>query len=158
MGKFIDISMLKRRAENYPELPGLPLIDGWPESKLKLDSEISPSRNIKDENKIPHGLLFKREKSIAPLPLRPEILKRIDLRHMVIEKYWPWMSQQDLVEQCDIRNKHRINNQSYSVKCWNDRGKEWPYTFSTWMEVLTLHLLISSLKCWCYRIQKVLQL
>ena len=58
----------------------------------------------------------------------------------------------------DIRNKHRINNRSYSVKCWNDRGKKWPYTFFTWVEILALYLLISYLKCWCYRIQKVLQL
>ena len=29
MGRFLDISVLNRRAENCPELPGLPLIEMW---------------------------------------------------------------------------------------------------------------------------------
>ena len=55
---------------------------------------------------------------------------------------------------------NKQNNHSYSVKCLNDHGEKWPLIYSTWMEILTLYILIvspSSLKCWFYRIQ-VLQL
>ena len=79
--------------------------------------------------------------------------------------YWPGISQEikDLVEHCEICNGHR-NEQTKQplpqLKCLNDRGEKWPLIYSTWMEILTLYILIvspSSLKCWCYRIQ-VLQL
>ena len=73
---------------------------------------------ISDEINISDGLLFKGERIITALYLRPKMLKRIHLSHMGIEKslnrvrellYWPGMRQQikDQAEQCDICNRHR---------------------------------------------------
>lgn len=94
------------------------VMNGWPESKQKLNSDLSPYWNIRDDINISDGLLLKGEKSITPLSLRPEMLKRIHLSHMGIKKslsrarellYWPGMSQKikDLVEQCEFCNRYR---------------------------------------------------
>ena len=113
------------------------------------------------------------EMNITPLSLRPEMLQRIHLSHGDWKKlsrarellYWPGMSQEikdlwNTVIFAMDTGMNKQNNHSFSVKCLNDRGEKWPLIYSTWMEILTLFILIvspSSLKCWCYRIQ-VLQL
>ena len=43
------------------------IINGWPESKHKLDSDLSPYWNIRDEINISDGLLLKGERIITPL-------------------------------------------------------------------------------------------
>ena len=44
------------------------VIKGWPESKHKLDSDLSPYWNIRDEINISDGILFKGERIITPIP------------------------------------------------------------------------------------------
>lgn len=121
------------------------VINGWPESKQKLDSDLSPYWNIRDDINIYDGLLFKGERIITPLSLGPEMLKRIHLSHMGIEKslsrarevlYWPGMSHKLKTLSNNVKfaidtDINKQNNHSYSMKCLTDHGKTLPLIYST---------------------------
>ena len=92
--------------------------DGWPNHKYACPLEIREFWPYRDELTVTDGIVFKGENIMVPPSMRPEMLQRIHMGHMGIEKskqrardvlFWPGMSKQieDLVGMCGTCRAHR---------------------------------------------------
>lgn len=113
---------IKMETEKDPQLQLLvqTLKEGWPEER-RCPAEIMDYWNHRDELTVMHDIIFKGEKIIIPLSLRPEMLSRFHSAHMGIEKckqraldklFWPGMNKQieELVSKSSIYLEHRPSN------------------------------------------------
>ncbi|KAK7107442.1 hypothetical protein V1264_015374 [Littorina saxatilis] len=75
--------------------------NGWPDERQECPPKIQEFYNHRDELSIIDGIIFKGEKILVPLALRPEMLAKIHSSHLGIEKtkqrareilFWPGMS------------------------------------------------------------------
>ena len=95
---------------------------GWPKDRSAVPDSVQPFWTFREEISFASGLLFKSDKLIVPLQLRPEMLEKIHESHLGVVKckerardvlYWPGMSAQieQVVAQCAACNEHRSSNQ-----------------------------------------------
>ena len=89
---------------------------GWPETRLELNTKIQDFWNFRHELSVYYDIIFKGERVVIPLSMRPEMLEKVHESHLGIEKsrsrardimFWPMMSQ-------DIENL--ISNMQYAKK------------------------------------------
>ena len=78
--------------------------------------------NYRDELSVYNDIIFKSERIVIPLSMRPELLKNVHESHLGIEKsrsrardimFWPRMSQdiENLISKCAVCQESRKSNQ-----------------------------------------------
>ena len=115
---------LRDETKSDPELQQLQkvVMSGWPQTKVETPVETRPYWNYRDEISCYEGLMFKGDRIIVPHSLRPEILQRIHVAHLGIEKcrararsavFWPGINSaiDDLVSKCSTCQQHQRSNQ-----------------------------------------------
>ncbi len=58
---------------------------GWPEDKKDVPSELMPYFHAREEFTVQDGLIFKGERVVIPVSLRPEIRNALHSSHLGIE-------------------------------------------------------------------------
>jgi len=109
------MKQLREATANDPQLQDLKstIQDGWPELRKNCKKNIIEFWNFRDELSIIDGIIFKGEKVLIPVAMRPEMMKKIHSSHFGIEKtkqrardiiFWPGMIKQihDTVAACTI--------------------------------------------------------
>ena len=97
------------------------ILKGWPDAKRKCPGEIADYWNIRDELSVMEDVIFKGDRIVVPKALRAEMLFRIHIGHLGIEKcrqrarqclYWPGMNTEidKLVSACKICQERRSSN------------------------------------------------
>lgn len=86
--------------------------NGWPETKEEVPSEIWGYFNFKEELSIQDGILFKGNRVIVPVALRPNMITQVHSSHLGIASclnkardvlFWPGMTAEikDCVSKCE---------------------------------------------------------
>ena len=112
------------------------VLDGWPDFKEEIDSEIRPFWDFREEIHVAEGLLFKGEKLIVPKSKQRETLEKIHSNHLGINKckarardilYWPGMSSQihDMCSKCSVCLEHRKSNAKEPLKPHPAPNRAW---------------------------------
>nr|XP_023660029.1 uncharacterized protein K02A2.6-like [Paramormyrops kingsleyae] len=114
---------IRKETENDLQLMVLKktIKEGWPAVRRSCPQTIAEFWNHRDELTQMNDILFKGEKIIVPTSLRRQMLSRIHVGHMGIEKckqrardvlFWPGMNRQieEMVERCPICIEHRASN------------------------------------------------
>ena len=100
---------------------------GWPDKKEDVPAEIRNYFYFKEELTIQDGILFKGNRVIAPVALRPLMVKKVHSSHIGIEGclrkardvlFWPGMSAEikDSIGKCDTCNNYQKNQQKNQQK------------------------------------------
>ena len=120
-GKLDQIRKLTDEDSSLQNLKQI-VMEGWPESRKKIPSDLYPYWNIRDEITVSDGILLAGSRIIMPAALRSEMLQRLHESHLGMEKskarvravmYWPNLSKdiEDSVAQCAACLKYRPANQ-----------------------------------------------
>ena len=103
--------------------------NGWPETKEEVPSEIWEYFNFKEELSIQDGILFKGNRVIVPIALRPHMITQVHSSHLGIASclnkardvlFWPGMTAEikDCVSKCETCNRQtRQTRQTSRKKC-----------------------------------------
>ena len=89
------------------------VLEGWPDTKEEIVTEILPYWNFRDEISCVDGLLYKNHKLIIPKAMRPEMLKIVHKSHLGIVKskslardilHWPGMATdiENTIKRCTV--------------------------------------------------------
>ena len=95
---------------------------GWPETRSELNTKVQDFWNFRDELSVYNDIIFKEERIVIPLSMRPEMLEKMHESHLGIENsrsrardimFWPKMSQdiENLISKCAVCQKSRNRNQ-----------------------------------------------
>ncbi|XP_036341596.1 uncharacterized protein K02A2.6-like [Rhagoletis pomonella] len=102
--------------------------NGWPANKKRIDKELMPYYQVKDELVEIDGLLLKNNRVVVPKNLRPKILYYLHEGHMGIQRcqnlarnsvYWPNINNDlhNVVSSCEICLKFRKSNPKQKLLC-----------------------------------------
>ena len=58
---------------------------GWPETKNDLPAQVKPYFDVRDQFSVEDGIVFKGDRCLIPVSLRPDVLARIHRSHIGIE-------------------------------------------------------------------------
>ena len=97
------------------------IMKGWPNIRKSCPLPVQEYWNFRDELSFHDGLILKGHRLVIPSNLRSDIITKLHLGHMGVEKtlsrardivFWPKMSSQitDLILNCDICLDHRDSN------------------------------------------------
>lgn len=97
------------------------IVEGWPEKKNKIPDELKHYYKFRNEITQGMGLVFKGNKIIIPIKMRPRMLDNIHKGHFGINKciqrantalYWPKMNLEieNFVSKCSICQKYAKSN------------------------------------------------
>lgn len=89
------------------------ILQGWPDQKEALPSELHPYFTVRDELTAQDGILFKGLRCVIPASLRPKIRERLHGAHTGVEGclrraretvYWPGMNAdlRDYIAKCGV--------------------------------------------------------
>lgn len=95
--------------------------DGWPEEKKKCPPVVTEFWDHRDELSVINGIMFKGEKITIPASLHAEMLSRVHVGHMGMEKckqrardilFWPGMNKEieNTVKHCTTCLEHQPAN------------------------------------------------
>ena len=95
--------------------------EGWPDHRNSCPSSVKPFWNYRDELSVMEGLVFKGERTVIPVALRKDMLKRVHIGHMGMVKcknrvkevmFRPSMNSQieDIVSNCPAYIEHQRSN------------------------------------------------
>ena len=112
------------------------ILRGWPDEKKSLPSQVLPYYSVRDELTIEHDLIFKGERVVIPMSLRPLMKQKIHSSHMGVESclrrardciYWPGMSSEirQLVEACETCQKFNIGQSKETLKSHEIPSRPW---------------------------------
>ena len=109
------LERLKKATEEDESLQILQatIIQGWPTERSLCMSHVAPYYNFRDELSVQDGLIFKGERLVVPVTMRPELRKALHMAHMGVESclrrareaiYWPGMNadMKHYISSCDI--------------------------------------------------------
>ena len=143
---------------------------GWPETKEEVPSEIRGYFDLKEELSIQDSILFKGNRVIVPVALRPYMITQVHSSHLGIESclneardvlFWPGMTAEikDCVSKCETCNTYQTNQQKEALiphdppKCPWSRvapdlfsfdNKEWFIIVDHWPDYFELNQLSST--------------
>jgi len=97
------------------------IIDGWPQTRQECPERIQEFWNHRDELTVMNDIIFKGEKIVIPSALRSEMLQKIHIGHMGMEKcklrakdvlFWPGMNKaiESMVAKCGICQEGMMAN------------------------------------------------
>ena len=111
-----------------PELQQLQkvVMSGWRQTKVETPVKTRPYWNYRDEVSCYEGLMFKGDRIIVPHSLQPEMLQRIHVAHLGIEKcrararsavFWPGINGAigGLLSKCITCQQYQRSNQRESL-------------------------------------------
>ena len=115
------------------------ILHGWPESKVKVHTLLTPYFSSKDELSLQHGFIFKGERVVIPESLRSIMKEKIHSSHLGIEGclrrageciYWPNMTSdmRQYISSCETCRKYETR-----MKSQTECGKKLELTCSKWM-------------------------
>ena len=89
------------------------ILQGWPENKNMLPTQVTPYFNHRDEISVQDGLIFRGERVIIPHSMRREMMNRIHSSHIGIDGclrrareclYWPGLTSdlKNHISSCEI--------------------------------------------------------
>ena len=98
------------------------ILQGWPDQKEALPSELHPYFIVRDELTAQDGILFKGLRCVIPASLRPKIRERLHDAHTGVEGclrraretvYWPGMNADlwDYMAECSMRATYQKDQQ-----------------------------------------------
>ncbi|XP_014678509.1 PREDICTED: uncharacterized protein K02A2.6-like [Priapulus caudatus] len=98
------------------------ILSGWPNDRVTCPSQILEYWNYRDELSVIDGIIFKGSRILIPKKLRSEMLKKIHVGHLGIEKcrkrarevlFWPMMNSDiaNVVKDCEHYLTHRSRQQ-----------------------------------------------
>lgn len=169
--QFVDIQKQLELDEEMIELHKQ-VLEGWPENKDKINNNLTPYWKYREDITIANGLIWKSDKIIIPKVMRSEMLKKIHIGHMGIEKcklrareiiFWPGINNdiENMIKGCNICLTHRKNNQKEELNCHEVPDRPWAKVgvdlfqykgtnylllvdyFSKYFELIKLHSTIS---------------
>ena len=115
------------------------IIQGWPEDKVNIPSEIKPYESVKSLLTIQNGLIFVGDRIVIPSQLRKEVIKDIHVAHSGIESclrtareyvFWPQMSAQikEHCQRCETcRATDNISQQKEELISHKIPERPWQY-------------------------------
>ena len=122
--KAMDWKKIQQATEDDPIFQGLKsmIINGWPDHKSSLPSELQPYWQVKDDLYIANEVVLYNEHIVIPAELQTKALALLHESHQGIEKskmrakstmFWPGIGQdiEDSVEKCPICLTHRNQQQ-----------------------------------------------
>ena len=146
----------KRESEKDDELQNLRkvIIDGWPNDKNKVSSELTKYWNYRDEISCIDGLLFKSHKLIVPKSLRREMLGLIHESHLGMVKcksrardtlFWPGMCSdiEQYVAECRVCAETQRSNTKEPMKPSEIPERPWSKIAVDLCEIKGQHYLVS---------------
>ena len=120
----MDWIKIKQATSDDPALQQLKslVINGWPDSKSSLPSDLQPYWQVKDDIYMANDVILYKERVVIPTELRGKAIALLHESHQGVEKsksrakavmFWPGMGQQieNSVEKCAICLKHRNQQQ-----------------------------------------------
>ena len=140
---------------------------GWPDKKEEVPTEIRNYFHFKEELTIQDGILFKGNRVIVPVALRPLMVKKVHSSHIGREGclrkarevlFWPGMSAEikDSIGKCDTCNSYQNNQQKepliphdppkrpwshVAVDLFTFNNKEWLIIVDYWSDYFELNSL-----------------
>ena len=147
--------------------------NGWPEKRTKVPPQLREFWNIRDEITQYDGILYKGQRIIIPSKMREEMLQRIHVGHLGIEKcklraedtmFWPGINLQieQMVQTCQICQEHQNQNQREPMMSHETPSRPWQKVasdlffwnntnymvvvdyYSRWFEMVKLNNITSS--------------
>ena len=122
--KAMDWKKIQQATEDDPIFQGLKsmIINGWPDHKSSLPSELQPYWQVKDDLYIANEVVLYNERIVIPAELQTKALALLHESHQGTEKskirakstmFWPGIGQdvEDSVEKCPICLTHRNQQQ-----------------------------------------------
>lgn len=110
---------IKLATERDPTLTQLKcvIIQGWPDEKTHLPSNVTPYFNYRDELSVQDGIILRGDRVIIPGPMRYQMMEKVHAGHSGVNSclrrareliYWPRMSSEirSFVESCDVCASH----------------------------------------------------
>ncbi len=102
------------------------ILQGWPDDKADLPSQVMPYFHYHDELTIQDGLIFRGERVCIPLGLRQVMKEKIHSSHIGIEGclrrareciFWPNMNAdvKDYIQRCEVCKAFPTSNQKESM-------------------------------------------
>ena len=102
------------------------ILCGWPEERNKIPPAAMAYFHSRDEFAVQDGLIFKGQRIVIPLSMRPEIKKAIHSSHLGVESclrraqecvYWPGMNAElrQFISTCEPCNRYQISNQKETL-------------------------------------------
>ncbi|KAL0867464.1 hypothetical protein ABMA27_008251 [Loxostege sticticalis] len=112
------------------------ILQGWPIDKNKVVEVARTYWTFKESLSVAYGLVWKDNRVVIPRSLRKEMLNKIHLGHMGLEKcklrareavFWPNINKDlsNLISNCDVCLSHRKNNQKEELKPHEIPDRPW---------------------------------
>jgi hypothetical protein len=103
------------------------IINGWPENKEELPTEIQMYFNLRDILTTENGLILKGEQLLIPKSMRDLVKTKIHTSHLGYDSmmrrcrqsvYWPGMQHEikQLAENCEVCAQHKPNNKKLTLQ------------------------------------------
>jgi hypothetical protein len=97
------------------------ILHGWPEQRQDCPVQVEPYWNHRDEMTVIDDIIFKGEKIVIPRALRSQMLDKVHIGHMGIEKckmrardiiFWPGMGKdiETVVSKCSVCQERNMHN------------------------------------------------
>ena len=112
------------------------ILNGWPQTKTELPSQLTPYFFIRDELSVQGGLVFRAERVVVPTSLRQSLKQRVHSSHLGIESclrrareclYWPNMNSdiKDFIAKCEICRSHETSQQKETLLSHDVPNRPW---------------------------------
>ena len=112
------------------------IMEGWPEVRQEIPEELKQYFDIRDTLTVEDGIVYKGERIVVPVKLRPEIKKRLHAAHLGLESmmrrargliFWPGMAREisQLVENCLPCQEHKPANQKETLIIHDKANQPW---------------------------------
>ena len=122
------------------------ILCGWPEERNKIPPAAMAYFHSRDELAVQNGLIFKGQRIIIPLSMRPEIKKTIHSSHLGVESclrraqecvYWPGMNAElrQYISTCEPCNRYQISNQKETLMNHEIPDRPWERVAVDLMEI-----------------------
>lgn len=112
------------------------ILNGWPNFKENLEDNIKPYWTFKEELYVACGIVWKGEKIVIPRNMRKEMLKKVHIGHLGLEKcklrareimFWPNLNLElkNLVSECQICLANRKQNRKEEMISHEIPSRPW---------------------------------
>ena len=110
--------------------------NGWPETKADVPVQVTPYFDVRDQLSVEEGIVFKGDRCLIPISLRPKVLARLHRSHIGIEGclrraresvYWPGMTAalKNYVNRCDVCRTFETSQQKENLHQHKIPDKPW---------------------------------